>query len=222
MKGKSNRGKANKNRGGRSRVAPGHLPQIREVMVINYRQRYQWDTSGGELTVEPFQLINSIFCVFKDATHVISIVNAIRIRQVDLWCPPAAANVSVAYGPNTARLAWVHADESNPNFGRDYGVSDTTMSIDPAHVTLRPLKGDTSSLWQTSQGNQPWQFHAFGVIGAVLDITFSVTLQMLEAISNVNAAVTVASTPSPGVVYMTQLVHGGFGVLTPQVGNLIT
>lgn len=221
--GKQNR-RSRKQRPRKSRNAigrPGHLPQLREVMVLNYRQRYQWNTSGGELTLEPFQLISSIFCAFVDATHVMSTVNAIRIKQVDLWTPPGAATADVAYGQRTCRLAWVTADESNPNFGRDMGVTDTSLSLDSAHVTLRPVPGSTSMLWQTSSGNQPWELHAFGSIGSVLDISFQFTLQCLEAISNVNASTVVANTPSVGLLYMTNLVHSGFGTLVPQVGNYI-
>ncbi len=224
--GKKNRTRAMKrpkgsNPPGRSAWRVNHLPSLKDQIVSTFRMRYQVTSGSGFINFTAPELIQSVFVVLQMGTAVVSIVDAIRINYVELWAAPAAATSSVAYGGNTARLAWLN---TGPSAGpaRQTGVTDTSMSNEPAHVILRPQRNSVTSMWQNFVSDSTWQLEAQVETGAVLDIGFSFTLQMLENGVNQNSALSRTNTPQAGLVYMTELQHGGSAAtLIPQVGNYI-
>ncbi len=224
--GKKNRTRANKRpksakQPGRSAWRVSHLPVLRDQIISNFVIRYQVTSGGGFINFTAPELIQSVFVVLQMGTAVVSIVDSVRINYVELWAPPAAATSSVAYGGNTARLAWLN---TGPFAGpaRQSGVTDTSLSNEPAHVLLRPQRNGVTSMWQNFISDSSWQLEAQVETGAVLDISFSFTLQMLENGVNQNSPLSRTNTPQAGLVYMTELQHGGSAAtLIPQCGNYI-
>jgi len=204
----------------------GHLPQLRDQPVFPYVIRYACTETTATLigSVQPFQLINSLFCAKTAANQVESIVNAIKFRAAHAWAPPGiasgASSFAAAYNGNTVRLGWVNSASGNPNFGRDIGVSDTTISTVPAHVVLRPSRGSSQNQWQVSGSNQPWDMFYSLPPASVLDIHLLVCLNSQESATNDNSAVTTVGSPANGVLYHVSLV-GSTGNLVPQNGNFL-
>lgn len=223
-----NRGKANRRQPRRRGVSArdGHLPMLHDQPVFPYTVRYACTETTATLTgsMQPFQLINSLFCARTGANTVESIVNAVKFRYAEAWCPPGiasgASSFAAAYNGNTIRLTWINSGSGNPNFGRDVGVSDTTMSVVPAHVILRPTRGSSQDQWQLSGSNQPWDMAYFLPPASVLDIHLLVCLNSQESATNDNSAVTTVGTPANGVLYHVSLV-GSTGNLVPQNGNFL-
>lgn len=216
------------NRGKGTRVValrpPGHLPQRTDQFTFNYVIRYASleATITLALTLQPYQLINSLLCYGTGVHSVLSIVQAIKVRKIEAWCPPAIATSGsaggAAYGGNTIRLGWVSSATGNPNFGRDRAVTDTSMGIDCAHAVLKPVPGTSSAMWQISGSNQPWELFYSLPPASVMDIHLSMTLNCQESATTDNAVQTVSGSPANGILYNIALV-GTSGQLFPQNGN---
>jgi len=185
-------------------AVPHPIPFQTVAMLKSFKVRY-YATAIGSTTwnIQPFQLINSWFCSFVDATHVQSCVQAIRFRFAEAWVASSNPATAIPLVANTLMLGW----EAGTNFGRDYQVQDLSMgATSVAHVKLLPIKGSTSMMWQESGGNQPWVMVAQNPVNTVLDICCDVILNMGETSATSNTPVVVVSTPNVGSLYFTKLV----------------
>jgi len=222
---KSNRGRGQRVSG--SQRIGSHLPMVRDQQVMSYTIRYASleSTITLALTLQPFQLVNSLFCHATGVHSVMSVIQALKIVRVEAWCPPGIATSASAggsaYTGNTLRLGWVNSGTSNPNFGRDQAVTDTSMGIDCCHAVLRPQPRSASAMWQGSGGNQPWMLFYSLPPASVMDIHLKLVLNMQESATTDNSAQSISASPANGILYNIPLV-GTSGQLFPQCGDAIS
>lgn len=186
----------------------------------NMKVRYiNTQNNAAQWTMSPAQLITSLFVVgeYGLSNKVISIVEAVRVRYVEAWTGSQGGST---FAPQQLSLGW----EANDYFGRDVMKNDVSITASQAaHVRLTPVKGHTSSMWQSSASTQPWILQAYTTVATVLDICFDFTMNYAPLAVTANADLTVAASPADGRVYFTllQTSAGTSNTWTPQGVNSI-
>jgi hypothetical protein len=198
-----------KSKGKRTRVVmaarSGHLPMLVKpvVLIKTFRLRYLLTGNSG-LTVAPFQIINSCFVTNQPGSVVRSVVDSIRLHFVEVWTPSIQGGSTAGpYVPQTVNVGFI----PNSNIGDERFVSDTSMTVDPAHVKLRARAREASGMWQSSASNQQWTLN-FGTLlaSSVVDFVLDFRLNNSSASGSENNNVSVTTTPPAGSLAFINLV----------------
>jgi len=225
MAGKQKRGKATSRNQNRRRQGPAaltvlHPPQLRDTVTFRHVQRYQYiGTNAAVANVGADRLIRGLFCHMASSTSICSVVNAIKIRKVEMWIPPGApATTGAAYATTTSFMAW-QADTATPNFGRIRSVQDTSFSNEPGYLKLTPDARSADGMWQSAKSNQLWQLDFLIAPQAVIQFTMDVVLNNSLLASFDNTPITTTGTPLDGILYTAYLqVNSGIPNYVPQNG----
>jgi len=216
--------KANKRSQPRNSIT--NPPQIvRIVPDFIYKVRYVVASSGTAVnSLQPFQICSTWFAsilVPTVAPTLSGTVETIKFKSLEAWVPSTSVG-GTSSAPNTITVGFVE----NNNFGSNRYVSDTSMSVVPAHVKINAKKGETSDMWQGSGGNQPWTLDttSLNVAGAVIDITCQVRLNCAPRATASNSTLTLSGSPIKSVLYFTAMLESGGSITTnwiPVGVNLI-
>jgi hypothetical protein len=179
---------------------------IRNPVVIarNIRMRYQL-TGSSSMTVEAFQLINSIFVHPESGSLVQSVIDSLRLKFVEVWLGSIQGGSSAAsFVPTTLNVGFV----DNSNFGSGRFVSDTSMTTSPAHVKLRSNPRESSGMWQSSAGNQQWTI-SFGTlpVSSIVDFVFDCRFNNHVGAASENNNISVTTTNPVGTLGFLNLVQ---------------
>lgn len=135
-----------------------------------HRFRFVANGNGSTATITRIGLID-LLCVAATATSAYRVIDAFKIRSVELW----SANSVASADANTAEIEWLATD----NIGNSVTMNDTAIGInDIAHVYAVPPVGSTASFWnQSSSGSTDVSLFRIaipdgGLIDVVLDVIF--------------------------------------------------
>lgn len=125
---------------GQARGRDQHPPQIKSNLVFSHRYRFVANANAA-VNITSRNLVRAAGYVCTTATNGASIVGSVRIKEVEMWAPPASQGAAT-----TCSILWIGASSSVPG-ASDIEYSDTSVSTAfPAHVRSRPppktLAGD--------------------------------------------------------------------------------
>ncbi len=145
-------------------------------------RRYRFVSSSGTSTlIQSTTLAAACGVVATSATVGQSIVQALKVREVEIWAPPSSQGSAV-----TCSILWQGGSTSQPR-----EVSDTSVSTAiPAHVKSGPPAGSLASFWTTANNSL---FTLVAPSGSIIDVTVSLVLADGNA-STIGAAVLVGAT----------------------------
>jgi len=152
----------NKGRGGGEIVAFAHPPPIRAQITHKQRMRYQCNTTGSQTVT--FQNILDGLLLATSATAVYDMFDVVKIDFVEMWVGGSAAV------PVTVTVDFIGGVTGAGGDGVVW--SDTSMSIQPAHVKARPSKMCPAALWQQSSTAPAFSLPNCPV-GAIIDVMCS-------------------------------------------------
>lgn len=227
MKGKKQKQQKRGKRSATLRVL--HPPSLKSIVEFSYTVRYKNTTAAGASTIltstfQPYNLIDAIFLVKNGANSVVSCVDSLRLVRLAAWAPPTspsqASGANDPWASSNITLGFVHG----VNFGRDRFVTDMSMTTTPAHVVLSPKRGETSAMYQSDGGNQPWTVSYAFPPNTIFDITMKVVLNMDAVATNTNTTLAVTASPDYTIFYFAELgnIAGVSTTLIPQGVDYIT
>jgi hypothetical protein len=139
-----------------------HPPEIQDYQVRHStRLRFVANAAfDGNIT---FQNLLDLILIATTAVIGDDVFVMVKVRRVQLWAVPVignAANVRVVFGGQTAGIV-----------GDNKLHSDTSMGVQPAHVSARPSKRSLASEYQVS--STAVAFNLSVPTGAVADVELS-------------------------------------------------
>jgi len=140
-----------------------HPPEIPDLNV-RHSTRLRWVVNAAVASASiTFQNLLDTLVVGTSATTVADAFYAVKVRKVELWAEPViggAATVSVVF-----------AGTGNGFVGDQRVHTDTSMGVQPAHVTAKPSPKSLASNYQVSSNQQVLSLTA--PVGAVIDLELS-------------------------------------------------
>jgi hypothetical protein len=115
-------------------IPPPFVPTV----SLFHKFRYQ-NTSNGTYTITRKQMLNLLLVTPTAATSV-RLLQAIRLRKVEIWANPVALGSS----PQSVSVEWV--GENSPSTV----ISDISMGVRPAHVSTKPPARSSAQWWSLS------------------------------------------------------------------------
>jgi hypothetical protein len=132
---KSKRSRKPRNRGGGSQLQP---PAFKPTLSLSHKFRFTC-AAGGTVQVNRANLLNLV-CVATTATTTVRVIEAIRLRRVEIWTNP----VALGSPPTTCQLEWQGSNAPSTV------ISDTSMGVRPAHIRTSPPPNSSNRWWSMS------------------------------------------------------------------------
>jgi len=177
-----------KQKGGRGRrrqrgeMVLSHPPEIRDFAIV-HNTRMRFVSTGAAQFQVTYSNLGDLIVWAKTTTTVSDVFFQVRIRRIQMWAAPTlgtATTVSCQFNGSSSQ-------------GGDMKLhSDTSMGIEPAHVSARPAAKSGASLFQACNGGG----NAFLLTcpsGTVIDVELTFRGTPNFNISAANAAVGVAA-----------------------------
>jgi len=156
---KKNQKRIRQYRGG-PMASMSHPAQLKCNLEFAHQYRFT-STTGGSINITDATILTAMGVSARTAVLGQAIFQALKIRKIEIWAPPASQGAAVTasiYWPPTAGQA---------GMGRE--VSDTSVSVsEPAHVVSSPPRGSLAGFWQYGAGNNLVALNA--PPGSIIDI----------------------------------------------------
>jgi len=200
---KISRGRAprnQKNNGDGTLMHVTHPPRLNGVQIVHsvvMRFVLNAAVASGNVT---FQNLLDTFLVGVTATTLYDLFAVCKLRYVEAWATPIlgqATTISVTFPGLTAGAT-----------GDNVVHTDTSMSIQPAHVRAKPSQRSLASDYQSNLAAVAMRLDL--PAGAVIDVALSFKQQWATNIAAQNAGAGIA----PGVLYLRGL--DGLAVATSK------
>ncbi len=157
------------NSGARPRGSGERPPQIATTVKSKHRFRFTSGTNVGSFAITRLRLLE-LLQVAKTATTATRIINAARVRSVELWGEPPALGAA----QTSVSVEWVGTNAPSVLH------SDTTMGVRPAHVFSVPPAGSSSQWWSITGSGETDQLFIINIgtgssnviIDVVVDLRF--------------------------------------------------
>lgn len=165
-----------------------HPPPINPQ--IKHTQRLRYVVSGaGALTNQQVTFANILdgIIVATSATTAVKLFDQVRIKAVEIWAAGFQNIVGAAPAPSTVTVTF-NGDQVGAS-GNARVYSDTSVSIEPAHVRAVPDRGSQVSQWQANAAGNAFMFSA--PLGAIVDV--EVSLRNDDSAPTASAAVVAAT-----------------------------
>jgi len=146
-----------------------HPPQIRPSIIWTNRLRFTVTTAATGKSFSVNNLFDTVL-VAKTTTAGSQLFTNLRLKAVEVWGPSPAAGTAT-----TVSVFFPTVSTAGFAVGGDNVVfSDTSVSVEPAHVRASPA-GTASSLWQSNQDssatpNNNSIFVITAPVGSVVDV----------------------------------------------------
>ncbi len=169
-------------------------PQLQTSVQIHKVFRFQ--ASAANTVNLSFQDLGDLLCMASAANAAYQLANAVRLRKIEMWGPPASTLV-----PVTVSVEWLGSTAGS--VGSQNNATDTSVgSTRVAHVSAVPPKLSQTAQWQLST-NSGFACQLKYPANCILDLHYSITLRGDSASAQaVTAAVAGATT---GQVYLRAL-----------------
>jgi len=156
-KGRLRRRKQVVSTGARVLTAP---PSIEMGIAFTRKFRYvQLDATTHPITFTSISLTN-LLCVAIDATHLVPIIQAVRLKKLEFWVPSSSIG-----------FQWSNA------YGNAKTYTDTSLSTTiPAHLSLVPPIKTNAENWSTYVDGVTFGAVGGCTQGSVVDVTLDICL----------------------------------------------
>jgi hypothetical protein len=181
-----------------------HPPQFSSTVQVSRTARFT-AVGGGypTLSITRADLLNHLLVCTLTTAHA-RILSGFKVNRIKMWTIGSAGVVV----PTTCSVEWTST------YGPSRIISDTSMSVAPAHINSKPPPQSLASFWSLTGSNEGDVVMIISVPqGTVIDLDYTIILQ------NGETAVNVVTTTSDtlGALYMCCLDGAGsFGYLKPQ------
>lgn len=200
----SKRGKRSMRRSPPQQSGISHPPSFAATVLTNRKARYT-ATGGGytALGVTRGVLLDHLLCCTLTTANA-RLLSGYKLNSIEMWTIGSSGVVA----PTTCSVEWTST------YGPSRIVSDTSMSVAPAHLRTAPPPQSLASFWSLTGSSESDVVCIINVPqGTVIDVTYSMILQNAE--TAVNVVTTTSNTT--GNVYMTCFDGPtSFGYLKPQ------
>jgi hypothetical protein len=149
------------------RGAFDHPPQYDACPTQVRRFRFVSSVDVTNATITASNLLSGSMLFATSSTNAAPIYTHVRLRKVEVWSPSFNV-VGTENRPNTISLTWLANGGSTQIDGDGRTISDTSMSVIPAHIRTSPRKDSFQGNWQTLNGGAMFVLSAR--IGSVIDI----------------------------------------------------
>jgi len=165
-------------------------PQFRANPEVSRQFRFV-SSSGTPKAINAGVLLGACGVMATSTTTGAGIFQAVKVRQVEIWCPPASQGTA-----STCSILWPLGNQSQPR-----EVSDTTVSTAvPAHVRSSPPAMSLAAFW--SNQSIGTLFTLTAPPGSIIDVWVSLVMGDGAGTAG-QAAVLVGATS--GIVYFCAL-----------------
>jgi hypothetical protein len=182
-------------------------PQFQPTCKFNHKFRFLC-TAGGTVTVTRANLLN-LLCVATSPTAADRIIEAIRLRSIEIWSSPPA----LGSAPLSVSVEWVGSNA--PSIIN----SDTSMGVLPAHVRTTPPPRSSDEWWSMSGTDETDPlFTLILPVQSIVDVRVAVRLidnEPQQTTSEILAGATL------GRVYYDYLDGISSGLLLPVGGTVV-
>lgn len=205
-------GRRRKQKGqGESRIV--RIPRFAATPSFSHRFRFRATGStvpgNSTMTVTRAQLMN-LMSVATTTTNQFRIINAIKVKKVQMWGPPPA----LGSAPTSITLEW------RGNNAPSVFISDTPIGVDWAYISSKPPKESNCAWWtQTNSTMTEGMFNLSCALGSIIDVHCDIRLMdqgAQDAAENGTAA-----GATVGRMYYNYLSGFSSAVLIPEGGVLV-
>jgi len=155
-------------RGGAGSAFP---QQLQASVQIDKVIRFSATAALSAAPVTATDLLN-MMCVATSTTAAYRLPQAVRLRKIEAWAPPASTGASVTLSLEDQSVG------SGGFVAPSRIVEDVTMGISrPAHIVWTPRVDSLLSKWLDDSGNLTTLFVLTGPSGSTFDVHLSFVLQ---------------------------------------------
>lgn len=172
------RGPPPRKQSARSEMRISHPPQLNGVNIVHGTTLRFVTNAAVSQNITTSNLLDMML-VATTATAGSRLFQAVRVRRVSIWATPViggATSVSLEYAGLTAGVV-----------GDQIIHTDTSMGVQPAHVSAKPSGRSTASAFQV--GNAINLFYLTCPSGSVVDVELSFRNTFVSGVSVDNALV---------------------------------
>jgi hypothetical protein len=165
-------------------------PSLNTNIINRHRFRYTTISTANNYPIVVGDLLLACggICTVT-LTTVTAIAGSVKVRAVEVW-----SHVSTTNAPVTCSIEWASTTASAASTRE---VSDTSMSLMPAHIRARPPPASTPSFWHNASVPTQELFYLTCPANSVIDVTLDFILQD-DTVPAVQATTTAATL---GVMY---------------------
>jgi len=143
-------------------------PPFVPTVSLSHRFRFTSGTNTGVFTITRASLLN-LLVVATSATTSVRLLEAIRLRGVEIWTNPSALGAA----PSNLQLEWL--GENGPSTV----ISNISMGVRPAHIRTQPPPRSSAQWWSMS-GQQESDNLFVITVGANSVIDLTVDMRFVE------------------------------------------
>lgn len=176
---------------------------------MEHRHRFRWvsvSSDGTQIGVSPQLLLRALLAVLSAQTNAIELIDAFRIRSIEIWAPITSAGVT----PPQISLLWLGG-----GFSKDKLVENTSSSTSrPPYIRTTPPRMSAASFWHGSSTDTVAIFAFPNTdVGTLVDIEMDIVLNTVPA-----QTTTIASSAGNTMIMYGRL-DGSSGIYLAQVGD---
>jgi hypothetical protein len=179
-----------------SRRSAPHPPSFTATVGLKRRARYTVSTALADSGLTRADLLSHLVMNVGSGVNNYRMLSGFKLNRFEIWAPGTSAFV-----PTTASIEWTST------YGPSRIESDTSMTIDAAHVLSQPPPQSLASFWSIGGSNETDVICLITApVNSVIDINYEIIFQNGETPQNVVST----GNGVEGTVYMTPL----FGLTT--------
>jgi len=193
--------------GGGGRRSSLQPPPFQPTVGLSHKFRFTNGANTSNFSVSRANLLN-LLLVGTSATATVRLIEAIRLKFVEVWSNPVALGAA----PASCQIEWL--GENSPSTV----ISDAGMGVRPAHVASAPPSSSSNRWWSVSGSLESDVLFILGLpVNSVVDVT--VDLRFVE--SETPTAGDIPAGASLGQVYGDYLDGLASGKLAPVGFNAL-
>jgi len=171
-----------------------HPPPINPQIKHTQRMRYVVTPTGGAAGLVNFQVtfanILDGIIVATSSTAATKLFDQVKIRAVEIWAAGIQPTVVSGVTNTPAFVSLTYNGDQVGASGSGRVFSDTSVSIEPAHIRCAPERRAQASQWQANAAGNAFVFTAPN--GAIIDV--EVSFRNDDSAPTASAAVVAAAT----------------------------
>jgi hypothetical protein len=158
-------------------MAITHPPPIQDYQVRHSTVQRFVSNAAASVNITFQNLLDTILMVLT-ATTAADVFYAVKVRRVEVWFTPVIGNAQSVTVQFASAVAGFVGDQKLH--------TDTSMGIEPAHVSAKPSSKSLASEYQVSSANSAFTL-TVPAAGAVVDVHLSYVGSFGEVVAAQNA-----------------------------------
>jgi hypothetical protein len=172
-----------------------HPPPFNSTISVSRRVRYVASTAFTSGSLTRADLLNHLICCTL-ATANARLLSGFKLNRIEIWSPGSSTFTTA-----TSSVEWLSS------YGPSKVVSDSSMTIEPAHIVSTPPPQSLASFWSLTGSNETETLCTLSYgANSIIDLSYEIIFQNGET----PVVVTTAASNATGTVYMLPL----FGIVS--------